>query len=108
MPTLKKDMERWRNTAVNGVCDEYPVPQMTLKICLQRIGSKSIKFENASPLRKQVFISQSQVKYVEDITVTKETENIGMSSKEVIHMISEIGQASSYVQAENHLDLLIQ
>ena len=34
--------------------------------------------------------------------------NLGMSRKEVIHVISDIGQAKSFVQAENHLDYLIQ
>ena len=46
---------------------EDPVPQMTVENCLKIIGSKPIMFENASPLIKQAFLSQRQVKYVEDI-----------------------------------------
>ena len=71
---------------------------------LQRIGSKLIKYNNASPLRKWALLSQSQLKYVEDISVTRDMENLGMSRREVIYMISDIGQASFYVQADNHLD----
>ena len=33
--------------------------------------------------------------------------NIGMSRKEVILVISDIGQKKSYAQADNHLDYLI-
>ena len=46
--------------------------------------------------------------YVEDIIVKRDTENFGMSGKEVIQVISELGQAKSFVQAENHLDYLIR
>ena len=60
--------------------------------------------ENAPPLRKQALLSQSQVKYVEDIIVTRDTENLGVSRREVIQTIPNIGQASYYVQAENNLD----
>ena len=45
-PRLKKAMEIWRNPEINGVCDEYPVPRMTMTIFLQKIGSKPITFEN--------------------------------------------------------------
>ena len=72
--------------------------------CLQRIGNKAITNENAYSPRQGALISQRQVKYVEDIIVTRDTENLGMSRSEVIQKISDIGQASSYVQAENHLD----
>ena len=37
-----------------------------------------------------------------------DTANLGMSRKEVIQVISELGQAKSFVQAENRLDYLIQ
>ena len=33
--------------------------------------------------------------------------NIGMSRKEVIQVISDIGQTNFHFQAENHLDYLI-
>ena len=81
---------------------------MTVTNCLQIIGSRPITFENAFPPVKQVLLSQNQVKYVEDIIVTRDTSNLGMSRQEVIQTISYIGQASSYVQAENHLDYLIR
>ena len=86
---------------------EDTVPQMTVANCLQRIGSKPSTFENTSPPTNQVLISKSQVKYVEDIILTIETAKLGMSRREVIQTTSDIGQASSYVQAENQLDYLI-
>ena len=70
---------------VNGVCDTAclelgrdPVTQMTVANFLQRIVSKPIIYENEFPPRKQAFISQRQVKYVEDIIVTRGMENLGM------------------------------
>ena len=45
---------------------------------------------------------------MEDIIVKRDTANLGMSSKEVIQVISDIGQKSFYVKAENHLYYLIQ
>ena len=46
--------------------------------------------------------------YVEDIFVKRDTENLGLSMREVIQNILDIGQASSCVQAENHSYYLIQ
>ena len=45
---------------------------------------------------------------MEDIIIKRDTANLGMSRKEVIQVISELGQAKSFVQAENHLDYLIR
>ena len=104
----KKYLERWRNPAVNGVCDEDPVPRMIVTNFLQKIGSSLITFENASPPGKQAFLSQNQVKYVEYIIVIRYTAKLGVSRREVIQMISDIGQISSYVQAKNQLDYLIR
>ena len=75
---------------------------------LQRIGSRTIKLENSSPPGKQALMFQNQLKYIEYIILTRDTANLGMSRREVIQKISEIGQASSYYQAENKLDYLIQ
>ena len=78
-PRMKKSIERRRNTAVNGLCDEDRVTRMTVINCLKRIGSRQIKFENSYPPGKQALILQRQVKYVEDIIVTRDTANLGMS-----------------------------
>ena len=89
-----KFLEILSNPTVDGVCDEGDlelgkdtVPQTTVANCLKIIGSKTIKYENALPLRYQVLLSERQVKYVEDIVVIRDTANLGMSSKEVIQVI---------------------
>ena len=71
---------------------------------LQSIGIISITFKNSFPPVNQALLSHNQVNYVEDIIVTRDTANLGMSRRGVIQTISDIGQASSYVQAYNHLD----
>ena len=75
--------------------------------CLKTIVSKPTTYGNYSPLRYQALLLESQVKYVEDIVVTRDTANLGMLRKEVIKFISDIGQANSCVQSENQLDYLI-
>ena len=55
-------------------------------------------------MKKRTLLSEIQVKYVEDVIVKIDTENPGMSRKEVIQVISELGQAKLFFQAENHLD----
>ena len=85
-----------------------PVPKKMVLNVLQRVLGKPIKYENAFPMKKRALLPERQVKYVEDIIVKRETENLGMSRKEVIQVISELCQAKSSVQAENHLDYLIR
>ena len=45
---------------------------------------------------------------MEDNIIKRDTENLGMSRKEVIQVISELDQEKLFVQAENHLDWLIR
>ena len=87
-PRPKKSLERWRNPEDNGVCDtdclelgEDPIHRQTVTNFLQKIGIKLITYENASPPRKQAFLSQRQVNYVEYIIVTRDTANLGMSRR---------------------------
>ena len=96
---------------VNGVSDEaclglskYPVPWSTVVNCLKGIGNKPIEKNNAFLMSKKALLSKRQVKYIEDIIVTRDRSNLGMSRKEMIQEKLEIGQASSYVQAENLLN----
>ena len=51
------------------------------------IGRKPITYENYFPLRYQAFLSKRQIKYVEDIVVTRDTVKLGISSKEVIQVV---------------------
>ena len=96
---MNKYLEIRRNSAFNQVCGEDPIPRMTVTVFFKRIGSRTIKFENASPPGKQALISHNQVNCVEDIIVTRDRENLGMSRPEVKQTISDIWQASPYVQA---------
>ena len=99
---------------LRGQCDEaclglglYPFPKQKIFNVLQRIGRKPITYENAFPRKKRELLLENQVKYVEDSIVKRDTANLEISRKEVIQVISEIGQEKLFVQAENHLDYLI-
>ena len=108
-------MERQRNSAVSGVCNaaclelgKDPVPWKTVTNFLKSIDSKLITCKNSSPPINQAFIFQSQVNYVEDVFFTRDTANLGISRMEAIQTISDIVQACSCVQSENHLYCLIR
>ena len=97
-----------------GVCDEGGLelgentnPRMTMEKNLKIIGSKPITYKNPFCLINWVLLSEMQVKYVEDIIVTINTGKVGVASKEVIQLISDIGQVNYYLQADNYLDYLI-
>ena len=67
------------------VCNEggldlgkFTVPKMTVVNCLKMIGIKNITYDNTFPPIKWVLLLKSQVKYVEDVIVTRVTENLGM------------------------------
>ena len=74
------------------------IPKQTVFNVLHRIGRKPITYENVFPEKKRSLLSDSQVKYVEDIIIKRDTANLGMSRKEVIQFISELGLAKSFVQ----------
>ena len=59
-------------------------------------------------MNNRALLSENQVNYVEDIIVKIDTANLGVSRKEVIQVISDLGQVKFFVQAENHLDYLIR
>ena len=58
-----------------------------------------ITHESSFPPINQALISQRKVKYVEDITFTRYTENLGVSRRDVIQTISDIGKVCYYVQS---------
>ena len=91
---MKKYIERRRNPAVNIVCDAYclelgkdTVTKQTVNNCFQRIGRKTITYGKSFLLRKRVLLSQRKVGYVEDIIVTRDMDNLGMSRREMIQTI---------------------
>ena len=44
-------------------------------------------------MKNRVLLSENQVKYVEDIVVKRDIANLGMARKDVIQVISDLGQA---------------
>ena len=103
-------MNSWY-TYLRGQCDESclelgldPVPQQTVFNVLQNIGRKLITYDNSFHMKKRALLPENQLNYVEDIIGKRDTANLGVSRKQVIQVISDLGQAKSFFQAENHLD----
>ena len=65
------------------------VPRQTIYNVLRRISRKPITYKNVFPDKKRALLLNSQVKYVEDIIIKRDTANLGMSRKEVIQVISK-------------------
>ena len=93
-PRLKEALVNSRYPSLRGQCDEAclelgldPVPKQTVFNVLRRIGRKPITYENIYPEKKRSLLSNFQVKYVEDIIIKRDTENLGMPRKEMIQVI---------------------
>ena len=91
-------MEIQNNPEPNGVHDaaclglgKDPIPRQKVTNCLQRIGRKPITYYNVFPPKKWLLLFQRQVNYVEEIIVTRDTEHLGISRREVIQTISDMG-----------------
>ena len=77
---------------------------MTVVNCLRRVINKTTTFDNYSPKRKLIWVFDKQVKYVQDIIVSRKVDRLGMLRKEVIQVILSIGQSVYYHKAKNNLD----
>ena len=94
-PRLKEALVKSRDPYFRGQWDVAcldlgidRVPRQTIFNVLRRIGRKPITYENVFPDKKRALLSNSQVKYVEDIIIKRDIANIGMSRKDVIQIIS--------------------
>ena len=99
-PRLKEALLNSRYPYLIGQCyvacwelvlDRFP--KQTGFNVLRRIGRKPITYENVFPDKKRALLSNLQVNYVEDIIIKRDTENLGVLRKEVIGVISDLGQA---------------
>ena len=57
---------------------------MTVVNCLKIIGGNPITYENSFPLRKRVFISDKQFRFIQDIVISTDTANNGIGMEVVV------------------------
>ena len=105
---MNKKLESKRKSKVERVwyegnleLGEYLIPQMIVTIFLRSIRNRTIMYQNAFPMRRRKFLSDKQVNYVQYIIVLRDTENLGMVRKDVIKVVSYIGQPYYYHQSYN-------
>ena len=60
---------------------EYLITLIKVFNCLIRIYNKPIAYDNALTMIKWKFISERQGTYVQDITVSRDTEKLGVGRK---------------------------
>ena len=111
-PRLKEALANSRYPYFRGQRDEAclelgfdTVPKKTVFNFLRRIYRKPITYENVFPMKKRSLISEIQVKYEENIIIKRDTANLGMSGKELIQVISDLGQARSFFPSRESLGL---
>ena len=91
----EKYLEIQRKENVYGVCDEGDLelgedygPRITVNNCLKRIGGKAITYQCDFFMRNRALPLERQIKYVEDMIVTRDTVKLGISRKEAIQTIA--------------------
>ena len=73
-----------------------------------RLGNKKITVENCFKDKKQGLLSNELVEVLQDIIRKRDQINNGVTRKEAIQLIVDLGQCVSSKAAENHLDYLIR
>ena len=84
------------------------VPPTTLNSVMRRLGNKKITVENCFKDKKQGLLSNELVEVLQDIIRKRDQINNGVTRKEAIQLIVDLGQCVSSKAAENHLDYLIR
>ena len=84
------------------------VPHTTLYNVLRRLDGREATLQNCFPQKKNSFLSSADIIVLQDIVRKRDRQNTGVTRKEAIQIIIDLGQARSYKSAENHLDYLIR
>ena len=84
------------------------VPPKTLKSVVLRLGNKEITVKNCFQDKKKDLLSNELVEVLQDIIRKRAQINNGVTRKEAIQLIIDLGQCVSSKSAENHLDYMIR
>ena len=84
------------------------VPSSTIKSVAQRLGNREITVENCFEKSSRGLLSDELITVLQDIIRKRDEINNGVSRKEAIQLIVDLGQCTSSRSAENHLDYLIR
>ena len=102
-PDLSKD-----DNPSFGYLMSETVPRQIVKNALKRLGNKQITLVNDFPILKRSLLPQDIVIFLQDIICKRNKGNNGVSRKETIQLIVDLGGACSDKQVKNHLDYLIR
>jgi len=84
------------------------VPYTTIRCALKRLGKKEVTHENVFPSTRNSLLSNEQVEWLQDIIHQHDINSKGMSRREAITIIAEVGRCSSMNQAEDHYNYLVK
>jgi len=117
-PLLKAAMEAYMNRDTNQdtLLSDMIVPLRTVERAVARIKDMlkgGIRFGDITAdmmhkQKKQGLLGESDLKFIEDVIVTRDEANNGMGRGEVIHLISEVSQCSDRIKCKNHWDHLVR
>ena len=84
------------------------VPPTTLKSVIRRLGNKKTTVENCFQAQKEGILSNELVQVLQDIIRKRDQINNGVTRKEAIQFMVDMGQCVSSTSAENQLDYMIR
>lgn len=84
------------------------VPLSTMREAIKRLGGKEPTRANCFPIQKRALLTPELIELLQDIIRRRDRSNNGMTRREVIAIISDLGQSKSFKTSENHLDYLIR
>ena len=75
---------------------------------MRRLGNLAITVETCFSKTKAGLLSTELIEVLQDIIIKRDEINNGVSQKDAIQLIVDLGQCYSSKSAENHLDYLIR
>jgi len=64
--------------------------------------------ENVFPKKRKALLGNDEIKWLQDVVHQRDINNEGMSRKEVVKVIAEVGRCPNLEKAEYHLNYLIR
>jgi len=93
---------------ISMTTDGVFVPRTTLQSVMKWLKDKPLTHDNCFPIKMFLLLSNDSLLVLQDIIQKRNQINNGVSQKEAIQIISDLGHTKSNKVAENHLDYLIR
>ena len=83
------------------------VPESTTRLYLKKLNGNEITYKKVFRDQKKL-LTADLIKILQDIICRRDQNNTGLTRKEYVKIIMDLGGAKSFKAAENHFDYLIR